>query len=300
MNETKILEIKVGITILTAVTMLVMGIVWLKGITFKPNTFEISILFPNTAGLQVGDPVMVSGMRVGKVTDISLEQDSVVVYVSVSNVIRLKSDASAVISSTDFFGGKKVEVTPGRDSVDYELRKRLRGSREPDITELTSQMRDIAFDVKGTLQKVDSVLVGLNGFVNDRSVTASLKAAIYNLDSTTLRVKSIVTKSDMRIDSLLNRLSMATRSFRLLMDKADTKLDTAFTNVTTLTRNITNVTASLDSIIDHVQSGEGNLGKLIYDDRLYMKLDVTATELDSLVRVIRDKGVKMNVKLFGD
>lgn len=300
MDDSKILEIKVGITVLVAVTLMVLGIVWLKGITFKPNTYEITILFPNTAGLQVGDPVMVSGLRVGKVTDIMLERDSVLVFASLSNAIKLKTDATAVISSADFFGGKKVEVMVGKDSIAFGGKSVIRGQREPDITELTSQMKDIALDVKGTLQKADSVLVGLNGFINDRSVTNALKSAIYNLDSTTARVKSLVVRSDLRIDSLLTRLGLATRGFRVLIEETDLRLDTTFANASVLTKHITSATASLDSILNHVQSGQGSLGKLIYDDRLYERLDVTATELDSLVRVLRDKGVKMNVKLFGD
>jgi phospholipid/cholesterol/gamma-HCH transport system substrate-binding protein len=300
LNDTRILEIKVGITVLVGVTMLVLAIVWLKGITFKPNTFEISILFTNTAGLQIGDPVTVSGLRVGKVTDIALSRDSVLVSVSLSNSVRLKRDVSAVISSTDFFGGKKVEIWPGKDTLDFNTRGRLYGSREPDLTELTSQMREIAFDVKGTLERVDSVLTGLNYLVSDRSMTNSFRQAIYNLDSTTTRVKNIVNKSDARIDSLLLRLGQTTRSLRSLVEKTDARLDTAFTDALLVTRTLAGITTSLDSVLRQVQSGEGTLGKLVYEDDLYRRLDRASAQLDSLVMAVREKGLKLNVKLFGD
>ncbi len=300
MNDTRILEIRVGITVLVGVTMLVLAIVWLKGITFKPNTFEISILFTNTAGLQIGDPVTVSGLRVGKVTDIALSRDSVLVSVSLSNSVRLKRDVSAVISSTDFFGGKKVEIWPGKDTLDFNTRGRLYGSREPDLTELTSQMREIAFDVKGTLERVDSVLTGLNYLVSDRSMTNSFRQAVYNLDSTTTRVKNIVNKSDARIDSLLLRLGQTTRSLRSLVEKTDARLDTAFTDALLVTRTLAGITTSLDSVLRQVQSGEGTLGKLVYEDDLYRRLDRASAQLDSLVMAVREKGLKLNVRLFGD
>lgn len=299
MNENKVMEIKVGITILLATVLLVMSIVWLKGITFKPNTFEVEITFNNTAGLQIGDPVTVSGMKVGKVTDINLEADSVLVSVSLSNSVILKEDVRAVITSTDFFGGKKIELVTGVADNVFKS-KRFRGTREPDITELTSQLKEIATDVKGTLQRVDSVLIGVNNFVGDKKMINSLKNAVYNLDSTTSRVRQIVERSDVRIDSTLSRLSSSTKIFKTMLSRTDAQIDSTFGNVRLITQSVMDVTQSLDSIVSKVQSGEGNLGRMIYDDQLYWRINRTTQQLDSLVGSLREKGVKVNVKLFGD
>jgi phospholipid/cholesterol/gamma-HCH transport system substrate-binding protein len=300
LNDTKVLEVKVGITILVGVTMLVLGIVWLKGITFKPNTFQVSVVFNNTSGLQVGDAVTVSGMRVGKVSDIVLEGDSVIVIVSLSNSVNLKSDASAVISSVDFFGGKRIELTSGKSDQTFDKQNKLHGTREPDLTELTSQFRDIAVNVKGTLEKVDSVLIGVNGFIGDKSVMASLKKAIYNLDSTTARVKLIVDNSDNKIDSVLTRLSASTKNFKSLLEKTDGRMDTSFGNIAAVTRTVVHITASLDSVSGKIQRGEGTLGRMIYDDSIYRKLDNATAQIDSLLSSVRQKGMKINVKLFGN
>lgn len=300
MNDTKVLEIKVGITILIGLTLFVLGIVWLKGITFKPNTFQLMLVFRNTAGLQIGDAVTVSGMKVGKVTDIDLESDSVIVSVSLSNSVVLQSDATATITSVDFFGGKRIELNTGRSDQPFSKSARLRGAREPDLTELTSQLREIASDVKGTLEKVDSVLIGVNSFVGDKSVIASLKKAIFNLDSTTSRLKLIVNKSDSKIDSVLSRLSASTRTLKYLIEKTDVRLDTAFHHMSQFTSTIENVTSSLDSIVGKVRRGEGNLGKMVYDESLYWRLNNAAAQFDSLITVVRQKGIKMDIKLFGD
>ncbi len=299
MHENKILEIKVGITILIGIILLVLSIVWLKGITFKPNTFTASVIFDNTAGLQIGDPVTVSGMNVGKVTDIVLEDDSVLVLVSLSNSVLLKKDAAAVIGSVDFFGAKKIDLIPGKDSARLGVGK-IYGAREPDLTELTSQLKEIAADVKGTLKRVDSVLIGVNSFVGDKSVIAGLKHAVHNLDSTTTLVKFMVEKSDGKIDSALTRFVTASRHFRNILEKTDIRMDTAFVNVGRITANVLGVTQSLDSIVNKVKKGEGNLGKLIYEDNLYTRLDHTTQQLDSLIAGIRKKGMSVNVNLFGN
>ncbi|MBL7995439.1 MCE family protein [bacterium] len=300
MNDTKVLEIKVGITILVGLTLFVLAIVWLKGITFKPNTFETTIVFRNTAGLQIGDAVTVSGLKVGKVTDIELEADSVIVSVSLSNSVTLQFDASATMTTVDFFGGKRIELNTGRSNKPFEKSKRLYGVREPDLTELTSQLREIASDVKGTLEKVDSVLIGVHSFVGDKSVIASLKKAIFNLDSTTARLKNIVNKSDTKIDSILTRLATSTRILRTVIAKTDVRLDTTFDNMSHITASIENVTSSLDSIVSKVRRGEGNLGKMVYDESVYLRLSNAAAQFDSLITLIRQQGMKVDLKLFGD
>jgi len=299
-NDSKVLEVKVGITILVGVTMLVLGIVWLKGITFKPNTFEVPIVFGNTAGLQIGDPVTVSGMKIGKVTDINLEGDSVVVMVSLSNSVKLKTDVAATITSTDFFGGKKVEMVLGKDETKFDLSKRIPGSREPDLTELTSQLKEIAVDVKGTLQRVDSVLYGINSVVGDKSFANSLKRAVYNLDSTTARIKLIATRSDGKIDSILTRLSFVSKGFKTMVEKTDGKLDSTFGNVAEITKTVAAITNSLNEVTKHIESGQGTLGKLVYDDGIYKKINQAVDELDSLVKAVRESGMKVNFQLFGD
>ncbi|MBL7960541.1 MCE family protein [bacterium] len=300
MNDTKVLEIKVGITILVGLTLFVLAIVWLKGITFKPNTFETTIVFRNTAGLQIGDAVTVSGLKVGKVTDIELEADSVIVSVSLSNSVTLQFDASATMTTVDFFGGKRIELNTGRSDKTFDKSKRLYGVREPDLTELTSQLREIASDVKGTLEKVDSVLIGVHSFVGDKSVIMSLKKAIFNLDSTTVRLKNIVNKSDTKIDSILTRLATSTRILRTVIEKTDVRLDTTFNNMSHVTASIENVTSSLDSIVSKVRRGEGNLGKMVYDESVYLRLNNAAAQFDSLITLVRQKGMKVDLKLFGD
>jgi phospholipid/cholesterol/gamma-HCH transport system substrate-binding protein len=300
LNDIKVLEIKVGITILVGLTLFVLGIVWLKGITFKPNTFQTTIVFRNTAGLQIGDAVTVSGLQVGKVTDIDLEADSVIVYISLSNSVSLQSDADARMTSVDFFGGKRIELNTGKSTSPFDYSKRLYGTREPDLTELTSQLREIASDVKGTLQRVDSVLIGVNSFVGDKSVIMSLKKAVYNFDSTTTQLKFIVSKSDSKIDSILTRLATSTKILKTVIQKTDGRLDTTFDNISRVTSTIENVTISLDSIVSKVRRGEGNLGKMVYDESIYLRLNNAAAQFDSLVTIIRQKGMKVDIKLFGD
>ncbi len=110
----------------------------------------------------------------------------------------------------------------------------------------------------------------------------------------------MVDRSDSKIDSALSRFVLSSKTLKNIIDKTDIRLDTTFSNVQQITNNVLNVTQSLDSMMNKVQSGEGNLGKMIYDETLYNRLNRTTTQLDSLISDIRKRGMSVNVNLFGD
>lgn len=80
------------------------------------NSFEISVVFKNVNGLQVGNNVRFSGINVGTVNDIDIVNDT---SVRVSMVIDedtrrfIKKDSRAVVSSEGLMGNKTVNITHG-------------------------------------------------------------------------------------------------------------------------------------------------------------------------------------------
>ena len=66
-------EVTVGLLVIAAIILFFAGLVWLSGAGL-PGTSRIAVevRFNDVAGLNVGDPVWVSGMQVGRVTNIRL------------------------------------------------------------------------------------------------------------------------------------------------------------------------------------------------------------------------------------
>jgi len=79
--------------------------------------YEISAKFPGIGGLSVGDEVQVSGVKVGSVVDVSLDQQSYLadVRMTIDPSIQLPSDTAAVITSTSLLGGKYMSLEPGAE-----------------------------------------------------------------------------------------------------------------------------------------------------------------------------------------
>jgi len=80
---------------------------------FKPKTKSYVVYFKDVGGLSKGAEVRVSGIRAGKVEDITLEDSRVKVIFNVEKRIRLFKNASATIGTLGLMGDKYLAVDPG-------------------------------------------------------------------------------------------------------------------------------------------------------------------------------------------
>ncbi len=77
--------------------------------------YEVSARFSSIGGLKVGDDVRFSGIKVGTVTDQSLDPAyyDAVVRMSIESSIELPVDTQVKIASEGLLGGNYVSVLPG-------------------------------------------------------------------------------------------------------------------------------------------------------------------------------------------
>ena len=73
-------ELQVGFLVLAALAILAIGLVWLSGRSIA-GTSSFDVRFANIQGVSPGDPVQISGVRVGRVADLQLRGVGEVVLV---------------------------------------------------------------------------------------------------------------------------------------------------------------------------------------------------------------------------
>ena len=79
--------------------------------------YEITADFAGIGGLSVGDQVQISGVKVGSVSNVELDEDTFLarVTLSVDKDLKLPTDTAALISSESLLGGKYLALEPGAD-----------------------------------------------------------------------------------------------------------------------------------------------------------------------------------------
>ena len=79
----------------------------------KQDKIFFTSYFNYTEGLEIGSDVVLAGIDVGKVTDLELQDDGVLVSGSINNEYSIPSDSILIIRSNGIFGKKSLLIEPG-------------------------------------------------------------------------------------------------------------------------------------------------------------------------------------------
>jgi len=79
--------------------------------------YEINAKVPKADGLAVGTDVRLAGIKVGTVSDLTLDPKTylVTVHMNIRNDIKLPVDSSVLVTQSGFLGGQYLSITPGGD-----------------------------------------------------------------------------------------------------------------------------------------------------------------------------------------
>lgn len=150
-------QTKVGILFIAALLMVVLFGYTLGSFSFFSNAYELNVAYNFAGGIEVGSPVRVMGIKVGKVRSISFEPEFKMPETGeeVKLLIRVSIDKSAwptVRQDSRFFinlagviGEKFLEITPGSlNQPEFKPGQVVRGEDPPRIDQLISQSYALA------------------------------------------------------------------------------------------------------------------------------------------------------------
>ncbi len=258
-------KVKLGIFITIGIVVLIAGIYFIgEGQQIFRNTFRITGVFKDVAGLQAGNNVRLSGVNVGTVKDVSIVSDtSVKVEIIVDEAMRqfIKKDAVAIIGSEGLMGNKVLIINPG-----------------------TGKKKEIENDdVIETIQpiSVDDIMLSLHSTINNTSnITGDLSKITNNIQSGHGTIgRLIMDKSwGQNFDSTFVNLKEGSAAFKILMDKSS-EVDEILLAIKTTIDNTSSVTNDLSNIASRIESGEGTIGKLFMDKTFGQNIDTTLVNL---------------------
>jgi len=315
-------EALVGVSVLIAIVLVVAGSVWLSQLRFGRSDIVRAVRVRTTGGLNVGDPVLLRGVRIGRVEGIALAQDDwVTVSLRLRGATALPKRPVALFASTTLFGDWGVQII-SRDHLpdDPEVRRlideatragsdMLPGAALPDVGQLTAQAGRIAGDL--------TLIAGRVNAAFDSSSAARLKSAFTDLSRLSGVLKTIAQGQEStlsriggHVDTGTALLAQSARSIARAASRVDSatsrdQLQRIFGNTDSITAYLTNVSANLrtlaraaagqqqaferivartDSTLARLQAGEGTLGRLSRDTSLYSEALETVRALRQLIQ----------------
>jgi len=80
---------------------------------FGNDGYELQAIFSNSGGIKNGSSVVIAGVTVGRVKQVSLDDYQARVVLYLPRDIKVQEDAIASIKTKGLIGEKYVEITPG-------------------------------------------------------------------------------------------------------------------------------------------------------------------------------------------
>lgn len=263
----KSLERKVGFFFLVGIVVLSI----MLEIGEKWNPFEKQSSYrtylSSITGLKVGDPVRLAGVDIGRIEDISIQNDKVRIDFYVKPGTRIKADTIASIRMTNLLGGEFLGLTLGSPLAPLlPPGGTIQGKDMANIDNIVDKVSELTGDTRtfiNSLNKNQEEVMGKISTILDEN-RGNLQGTIKNLNS-------ITGKFDRGNGSLA----------MLLNDKS-------------LYRNANEATLSLKNIAGKIDKGEGTIGKLVNDDAFYKDAKGAVAGLNDGMKDVKEIAAKIN------
>ncbi|MEE8134065.1 MAG: MlaD family protein [Gemmatimonadales bacterium] len=277
-------ELQVGFLVIVAATVLIAGLIWLSGRSFGGGAAKFEVRFASIQGLSSGDPVHISGVRVGRVAGVDIEGvDRILVRLEVRRDFRPRSDAQIAVKSLDFLGAKFIDYRPGTSGDFIEDGVVLEGLGEEDIA-------SVATDLAGDMAELVGRGQDLLSPDMVQQVQATLVAAERALD-----VVARVGTGDLVEDATAMLTSLRSAAARLdstlgnpAIQESLSQMDEVVEGLKEMTEGLAVVTTALGSVMQKIDDGQGSIGMAINDSTLHQDMHEVLVSLRELLDDIRE------------
>ncbi|CAH2031641.1 MlaD family protein [Trichlorobacter ammonificans] len=254
----KYLERKIGLFVLAALAgvVLVVALVGYQKDLFT-STYTLHFTVDRGTGFTKGMPVKLSGFRIGRVTDLALNNQAMVdITIEVAKKYHswVRSDSTVKLVKEGLVGDSIVEVSVGSlDKPQVKDGDSLTYVKTKGLDELADE---IAEKVKPVLIEVKEII----SYVNDPE--GDLKKTVRNLELLTRNLETTRSNADALLSGANRNLEGIARQTATLLDTTGRKIDSL---------DLTTINASLDRLpplLDKTDAAMANLVQISDDTRL--------------------------------
>ncbi len=299
------------------IAVLFWGVNYLKGIDFFTRQRQVFAVYDQVEGLTATNPVMVNGMKVGMIHQLTLQPNGkIIVSMHVTNKVIVPRNSKAEIFSTDLLGSKGIRLVFGDSKEDVLDGDTLQAGVQQTLSEqVNAQVAPIKAKAESLLSSIDSILLTVRAVFNENTKN-NLKKSFESISNSLASIENVAGSMD-TVLAKQGRLRMIfdnIESITLNMKNNNENLTKIITNFSSITDTIakSNLAETLDrtsktmaetsALMERVNRGEGSLGQLATNDSLYTNLNSSAHSLDNLLKDFQAnprKYLKVSVISFG-
>jgi phospholipid/cholesterol/gamma-HCH transport system substrate-binding protein len=293
------LEIRVGIVVILAALIAVIGTMWFQKFQLNEKRYSFFVRFNEVGGLVENDPIQVNGVERGRVQDVGLRRDDVVVEMGVREGLEIPVNSRISLKSIGIMGERFVAIVLGDSSVAISPGDTVEGTYLMGLTEVMGSAGEIMEEIKATSRHIREIAESL-------SKKGQLEQGMEDFAATNKNLRGMTERNRVRLDRAMIRFERSSVMIDSLITGRYSDLDSSLAAIgraggkaeVTLD-NLNELSIELKEITKKLNAGQGSAGRLINDDTLITRLESTAAQLDSLVADIqRNPGKYVRFSLF--
>jgi len=309
-------EVKVGVLFVIAGSVLIWGLMYLKGLELLKTSRTFYAMYDHVNGLVSANPISIKGLQVGQVKKLYFDPGNpgkIIVELYILGDYPIPKNSSARIFSSSLLGSREVEIIPG-DAKDLARD----GDTLNSLTEATlgdqvnQQLLPLKRKAENLISSIDTVAVIIQQVLNKNTrenlveAIEHVKQSLQNIAHATYNLDTLIGSQRKNLAGIISNVESITKNLRQNNDQIN-NIITNFSNIsdslakanipTTIAR-VNQAILRIDSILVKIDQGKGNLGLLLNDDKLYKEVEKAARDLNLLLEDIKanpSKYVKVSV-----
>ncbi len=264
-------DIRAGALILTSFVVAVVmlfSVSDLQGIFKKRKQYKV--LFLSNDGLEKNASVRISGIRIGRVSDMRVVPElgnKVELTLDVYADAVIKEDVKVSIKTLGLVGKKYVDISGGSaDAPSLQPGAVLYGEESLKLEDLTRMAMDVVGRLKGVaenmervVKNVDRTVKSVDRTVGDPALAKNIKSAVQNVNEITENVKVMTSNRDevaqtlKDLPELLKKVDASAANLREITEKTDKLLGENRKNVDATMENVKEITINLKALTEDVK-----------------------------------------------
>jgi phospholipid/cholesterol/gamma-HCH transport system substrate-binding protein len=280
------MEVRVGITVVLGLAVLIVGILGLSNYAQVRRMRVWHVRFPQTGGLGSGDEVQVNGMRKGAVRRMALVGDGVVIDLGLSREIQLTRDSRVAIRNHGMMGEKVIAIDLKTSGEPYSTRDTIPGEFEPGMGDVMASVGVAASGIRSLASQLDTLSRSMG--------RGGINATLENFRKTSEELRLAVEENRAQLHATLENFAAASKSARELTSEREGQIKRTLDHFAAAAENLDRLSGRLDSLRTSLQSvaakvdrGQGSLGRMVNDDKLYTDLAASVKSLRALIEDVR-------------
>jgi phospholipid/cholesterol/gamma-HCH transport system substrate-binding protein len=290
----------VGFVITLSISILIIGVIYLKEYNIGKEVKVIYALFDDIGTLTEGDPVKINGVKMGKVVTRELQGNQVLVGMQITVGVDIPEDSRVTIQNVGLMGERMIGIRLGSSPNPVSPDVPMQGHFDSGIAEAMGMLGDVFVDAKELVLIVRHLM---DETVASEEFLRTFKNVTERLDRLTAAVDRMVAGNEAQVAAIIKDVRVSTTELRDFLNNNRDKIETIMVNFSASSEKVVKIiekaegiTSKVDQLVEKVNSDDGTLHRILHDDELYASLKSTLHEADSLLKTINKTG-KLKVKI---